>query len=299
MKRKIDYSNQQAMYMAKYNNIYNIWMDRLKEIVITSIEWEGDTFYPEFSAIEKFLFTNGRCVAFMDFDYGFMILPATGSATLNPIGEPSEYMAYSMNGATFNGLKPDRDCVVILNNLYGFPGQNICSNYAERLTEIMITWMCNLNANKTPLTIAADEDDFLTVENYIQSFTLGVPMILLKNRLANFTPTSVRTDAPFIAPELTMELRSVWSEFLTYVGIPSMDINKNERLLKDEISQAMGGAIACRVPRMKPRRAAAKKIEQMFGIKMNPIFAIDNVDLPKYISRDGEEEPDKEGGYEE
>lgn len=291
---RFNYDEKQKLYTEKYTNILNIWKKRMGDILINSVEWKGNPFFPEFSVPERFLYESGFCVAFMDDIYGFMILPATGSSSLNPIGMPSSYTAYSSNGATYDGLVPDKNCVVILNDVWRAPGMNIVANYAERMTEIQITWLCNLNANKSPLMIVAEEEDLISAENFYSQFTIGAPAIFLKNRNANFVPSALRTGAELIAPELTMELRAVWSEFLTYVGVPSMDINKSERLLRDEVSQAMGGAIASRVPRMKPRRIAAEKIKNLFGIEMNPVISVDEEDLPKYISREDMEYSDEE-----
>lgn len=296
---RFNYAELQKLYAEKYTNILNIWKKRMGDILISSIDWEGNPFFPEFSVPERFLYDRGFCVAFVDDIYGFMILPATGNSSLNPIGMPSSYMAYSASGAVYDGLVPDENCVVILNDIWMNPGINIVSNYAERMTEIQITWLCNLNANKSPLMIVAEEEDLLSAENFYSQFTIGAPAIFLKNRNANFTPSALRTGAEFIAPELTMELRAVWSEFLTYVGVPSMDINKSERLLRDEVSQAMGGAIASRVPRMRSRKIAAEKIKDLFGIEINPVFAVDKEDLPKYISRDDDDYPEELEEFEE
>lgn len=277
-----------ADYHAVYAFLYAQWYDRLYNMLLTSITWMGEnTLFSSYSIPERWLCNNGMCVAFQDDAMGFLMLPCTAASSLDVYGYPSSYQAYGMNGYIRDGLIHGENAVVIFNNPQQLPETKILDNYAYRLTEIQITNQCNLNANKTPLGVFVPEELKLSAENAYQQFTLGKPVILGGNNLSTIIPHAINTGANFLVPELSLELRTVWAEWLTYIGVPAMDLNKSERLLKDEIAQAMGGAIACRSARMKTRRAAAQMIEDVLGVEMYPVFSSDIEPVPQFLLQNG------------
>lgn len=288
-KRRQSLPSDNKDYIEYYNTVYNLWLRLMYNMAYTSIIWRGQPFYPEACVPERWLIDQGFCVAFVDDVLGFMLLPANPSSSLNPVGMPSEYQAYSQNGGVFNHLVPDQNCVLICGNASCTPEINIIRNYALRMTERQIAQTVNLNANKTPTTIITPDELRLTAENLYNGYNLGKPVIIGNDNLDLIKVQAIATGAPFIVDALSIEMRAVWSEFLTWLGVPSMDVSKRERLLKDEVAQAMGGAVACRAARMPLRRIAADKILEMFGIDMQPEYAVDIEPTPD-LSADAPED---------
>lgn len=287
-------------YQNTYISLYNQWYIRLKNMLISSIVWENQNFYPEFSIPEKWLCTQGEVICFWDeVADRFCILPCVGSASMNLAGVPSEYTAYGMDGYTRTGLRHGENAVVILNNPMGTPENKVIRNYTFRLTEIQITQQVNLNANKTPISLVVPEDLKLTAKNYYEKFNMGEPLILGNSNLNQVQPKAILTGAPYMVADLSQELRTVWAEWLTYCGTPGMDLQKSERLLQDEIAQAMGGAMACRAQRMNQRRLGAKMVNDLFGIELNPVFSVDAEPVPTFLQHDNPDpSPDPEGDKE-
>lgn len=253
-----------------------MWVRRMLNMAYTSIIWDGQPFYPEACVPEKWLVDNGFCIAFVDEVTGeFMMLPANPSNALNPVGMPSEYQAYSQNGAVYNHLVPGVNCVLICGNASCTPESKIINDYALRMTERQIAQTVNLNANKTPTSVIVPDELRLTAENLYNGYNLGKPIVFGNDNLDLIKIQAISTGAPFLVDALSIEMRSVWSEFLTWLGVPSMDVSKRERLLKDEVAQAMGGAVACRAARMPFRRIAAEQIKEMYGIDITPEYAVD------------------------
>lgn len=289
-------------YQRTYISVYNQWYVRLKNMIISSIDWVGQPFYPEFSIPEKWLVNEGQVICFWeDVVDRLVILPCVPANSLNLAGVPSTYTAYGLDGSVYQDLRHGENAVVILNNPMGTPENQILSNYAYRLTEIQISQQVNLNANKTPTTLVVPEELKLTAQNYYEKFTMGEPLIMGNNNLNRIEPKALLTGAPYLVGELSQEIRTVWAEWLTYIGTPGMDLQKSERLLQDEIAQAMGGAMACRAQRMQLRRKGAKMVKSMFGVTMRPVFSVDLEPLPAYLnngessaSTDGKEEEETE-----
>ena len=283
-------------YQITYISLYNQWYIRLKNMLISSIVWENQSFYPEFSVPEKWLCTEGQVICFKDeVADRFCILPCIGSSSMNLAGVPSEYEAYGMDGYTRRGLRHGDNAVVILNNPMGTPENKVIRNFAYRLTEIQITQQVNLNANKTPTSLVVPEDLKLTAKNYYEKFTMGAPLIMGNSNLNQVQPKAILTGAPYMVGDLSQELRTVWAEWLTYCGTPGMDLQKAERLLQDEIAQAMGGAMACRAQRMNQRRLAADMVNKIFGLNLKPVFSVDVEPVPTFLQHDDSDpSPDAE-----
>ena len=263
-------------YIDMYDGIFRLWLRRMYNMAYTSIIWLNQPYYPEACVPERWLIDQGFCVAFRDDITGdFKILPANPSKSLNEVGYPAEYQAYSQNGAVYNHLVPNQNCVLICANASCTPEIGIIRDFAARMAERQIAQTVNLNANKTPVTIIAPDELRLTAENLYNGYNLGKPAVIGNDNLDLIKFQALNTGAPFLVDALSIEMRSVWSEFLTWLGVPSMDVSKRERLLKDEVAQAMGGAVGCRVSRMPFRRMAADKILKMFGIDVKPEYGVD------------------------
>lgn len=280
--------NNNKDYINRYVQVKKFWRSHFYNLLVSSITWEGQPFYPEFNVPEQFLVEQGQCVAFVDDVVGFMILPCRGSQSLNPVGQPSEFMAYSYNGCTYDNLVPGVNCVYIGNNPRYAPDTLMLSNYAERMATRQLTQEINLNSQKNPVLIKTTKNMELTARNLVNKYSIGaLDIIADKDAMDEIELDAIHLNAPFIVPELSLEMRSVYNEFLTFIGIPSMDITKNERMLKDEVANSMGGALAARSPRMRQRVIAAEQIKNMFGIDMEPVYNVDIQYIPSFAPDNG------------
>ena len=82
----------------------------------------------------------------------------------------------------------------------------------------------------------------------------------------------LKTDAPFIAPQIYDMKVKYWNEFLTFKGVSNVNINKKERLTTDEVQRQLGGSIAARGSGLLMRKEAADAINKMFDLNIDVIF---------------------------
>lgn len=275
-----DFSNS----FFAWESIHAFWYERLFDMAISSIRWDGMDFVPK-NRLEFFLTTQtGQVAYFEDPIIGAAVLPCVGEGGINAYGLPSSYTIYGENSYIKTGMVDGRDCVVILNNQIGNTDVKAINLYADRLTNSMLTGEINLQVQKTPFIIETDENDRLTMQNVLAKITSGVTKIFTTRGLLREDNVKVHDlKAPFLVDRITENTQILWNEWLNYLGVPSQIVQKKERMLKDEVTQVMGGALASRTGRMSCREEAAKKIKEIFGRKCHPYYAIDRTPIPEYI----------------
>ena len=109
----------------------------------------------------------------------------------------------------------------------------------------------------------------------------------------NFNPddlTVLRTDAPFNAPGLYDLKVKIMNEYLTYLGISNINVQKKERMISDEVMRNMGGTIASRYSRLNARRQACEQINRMFGLNIDCQFREDYREADDEVMFTGETE---------
>lgn len=73
----------------------------------------------------------------------------------------------------------------------------------------------------------------------------------------------------YIADKVDSHKDKIYQEFLNFIGISTIRYTKKERMLEDEISNQIGGAIAKRYSRFEPRNKAVKQINEKFKEVLN------------------------------
>ena len=94
------------------------------------------------------------------------------------------------------------------------------------------------------------------------------PVIYGTDKLNTEGFTVLKTDAPFVAPQLYTLKIALWNEYLTQIGITNTAFEKRERLVSDEVVRSQGGTIASRYTRLDMRRKACEEINKMFGLNI-------------------------------
>lgn len=246
---------------------WQYYYNRLKEIAISCIEWKNlpDTIDSRF--LELTLFEDGAGVYFNDDVLGNLFLQATIDGRLNVYREPIKTKAYAVNGY----LKDlnDTNSVIIHNNMLHTNSVEACKMFAMRLANIDRTIDVNINAQKTPVLIKSGENERLSMVNLYQQYDGGMPFIFGSDQLNTDNITAIRTDAPFVAPQLYELKTNIWNEALTYLGISNVNITKRERLVSDEVNRSQGGSIASKFSRLHERQTAVEKINKMFGTNIS------------------------------
>ena len=248
---------------------YTHYLDRLTELSIAMFEWKNVPPEVDLRYLEYILFTSGQCLFFKDEDLGedehFLVTRTALQGKLNIYGIPINRVAYANNG--YHRELTEDDSVIIYNNMIRTPASIDVQMFAQDLANIDEIVQVNINAQKTPVLIEADEKQRLTKPNLSRKYSGNEPFIF-GNKIMDLGNglKVLKTDAPFLADQLYTLKTQIWNEALTYLGISNINITKKERLITDEVTRNQGGTIASRYSRLESRRTACKKINDLFGL---------------------------------
>ena len=281
---------------AKNNNrTYIRYVDRLTELSMSMFEWKNLPPSVDERFLELTLFGKGMAVFFEDEVMGYLALTTMIGGRLNVYRIPTERTAYAANG--YHRMLNDQNSVIIFNNLIHTNSTLDVTQFAKRLYELDQIIDINAKAQKTPILVACDESQRLTLKNLYMQYEGNVPFIFGDK---NINPNSLKvltTGAPYLADKLYQLKSQIWNEALTYLGISNINVQKKERLITDEVTRNQGGVIASRYSRLESRRQACKQINEMFGLDVWCDYREDyqSIDIAN-DTVEGEPDSDGEGG---
>ena len=264
------------------NDTYLDYFYRLQEIAINMFEWSDlpDTVDERF--LELTLCEYGFAVYFNDDVIGDIALTCTIGGPLDIYRIPVKRRAYATNG--YQRELTDKDSVLIFNNYLHTPSINTILLYARRLYEIERAIDVNVKGQKTPVAILCDEAQRLTLLNLYKQYDGNEPVIFGAKNLDLNSVKAIQTAAPYVSDKLNTLKRQIWNEAMTIFGVENSNTEKKERLVSDEVLSNLGGVQAQRYVMLNSRRAAAKKINKMFGTNIEVNFRQDfsalNTDMP-------------------
>lgn len=258
---------------------WNNYTYRLYEMAMSRGFWSRMPDTIDVRYLEQVLITRGAAVFFYDDVLGYLCLPVTLDGTLDVYGNPRDFVAISDMGYTRH-LNINNG-VIIYNNYLRIPNILDIKYYADRLYQYDRIIDVNINAQKTPILIKADQNEVLTMKNVYQKYDGNQPVIFGKKTLSDDSMTVLKTDAPWVADKIYDLKSKIWNEALTQLGIPNSDTTKRERMIKDEVLTAQGAVIATRNSPEKMRQIACDKINKMFGLDI--WYQFDSIDIDNTI----------------
>lgn len=264
---------------AWINNLtYMHYYNRLTELALSMFKWKNlpETVDPRF--MEMALFYDGMAVFFKDEVLGFLCLQTMIGGNLDVYRIPRIRRAYAVNG--YNKPLNDKNSVIIFNNMLHTNCISDVELYARRLYECERTIDVNIKAQKTPVAILCDESQRLTMKNIYSQYDGNEPFIFGSKNLDLKQIQAITTSAPFVADKVQQVKENWWNEALSYLGIPTANTMKKERLISSEVDKGMGSNIASRFTRLEMRRQACDKINKMFDLDISVEFRTDDYSMP-------------------
>lgn len=246
---------------------YNDYLRRLTMLARAVFHWEGLPNGIDEKFIEKYLFNEGRCMFFKDFEKGWMVTKVADVGCLNYYDEPTKLspVATNYNPEGARTYQNGEECVVIYNNDLAAATLETIMLYAARLTEIQRTADINIIAQKTPVIVTGTEKQRLSLKAVIRAWMGNEPIIHGDKNLEGMDMKVLNTSAPVVFDKLTIEKNKMWDECMTFLGINNANMDKRERLVADEV-QANNEQIALSaVCMLKARERAAKAMSEMCG----------------------------------
>lgn len=279
------------------NKTYSDYYNRLMELALNVFEWENLPPSVDERFIELTLYEMGYCLYFNDEIIGNLALTCTIGGQLDVYRIPLLRRAYAVNG--YNKMCSAKDSVLIFNNYLHTPTQSTIELFARRLYEIERAIDINVKAQKTPTLILSSEQQRLTMKNLYMQYDGNEPFIFGDKNLDIDGIKSLKTDAPFVADKLEILKHQVWNEALTFCGIENSNMDKKERLVSDEVGSNYGNIEAQRNVMLNARKQAAKKINSMFGTKIDVHFRSNLVTMVNVNNVSRETLDNEEGTYNE
>lgn len=173
------------------------------------------------------------------------------------------------------------DSVIIWNNFMRISDIPTINMFADAITNIFVSAMVNVNAQKTPVAMLADsEKEKLTIENAYMQWQGNRPVIWVKDKNVLDAFQVIKTDAPFVAPELMNLKDRIMEEFLKWLGVKVPLTNGRERLIVNEQADANAVTFQLRNRGLHSRQIACEQINKKFGLNLSVEF---NEDLGSLV----------------
>lgn len=270
---------------------YMQYLRRLMELSMSMFEWKNlpNTVDPRY--IELRLFETGSVVFFKDDVLGELCLDCIQQGNFDVYGNPITRRAYSCYN-NYQKVLNDKDSVIIWNNYLRTNSVTDIQLYAKRLWDLDRSVDVNAKAQKTPILIQCNEKQKLSMKNLYMQYDGNIPAIFADNNIDINGIKVINTQAPYVADKLYQLKNQIWNEALTYLGISNLNINKQERLITDEVSSSQGSTISSRYSRLECRKQAVEKINEMFGLDIEVDYRKDyqdiDLDLPSDDTMEGD-----------
>lgn len=258
---------------ARKNRIFNHYLLRQITLAKSSLNWLNLPLEIPELVVEESLIYHVTSVFFYEEEMNlYMILPCVVDSTLNPYGIPKKVIAYGRNGYTRVINLEANEGVLIYDNYARLPIIDSLCMFAQRMTDTLITTDVNLMQQRIPIIFRTTQQGKKNVEEAMGAQDAGAYAIIADNTLEENIAQPLYQQVPFIAPALQTELEKIWAEALTFIGIVNVD-EKAERLNSYEVGSQLEEVVSQLNTRLKPRKEACKKINEIFGLDLDVIPA--------------------------
>ena len=224
---------------------YINYLNRLRQVAISQFEWINLPKSMNAEFLERCLYEFGKASLLKTKSYGFINAKAVGSSELNIYMLPSSINCFSTDSLSedrklYNGFKDEKEteydyCILVKNNQDMIPTEPTLRLFAWRLYEAERTCDVNIKSQKTPLFLVGDENLKLALKNLFEKYDGNEYVIYAdKKQLGLDSLRAISTEAPFVADKIMEYKKEIWNEALTFLGINNINVEKRERLVKEE-----------------------------------------------------------------
>ena len=251
-------------------------VNRMQRIALSIFEWVNIPSSMNARWLERTLYFKGQAALLKDSEYGFINTECSSGGQINIYGLPTVLNCYSFSYQSkrflYTGLddisnNDDNEAILVLNDWEGIPTCSTIDLFAYRLYEAQRTCDVNIIAQKTPVMVITGEKQRLMMENLYNQYNGNQPFIFGdKDQLNSDMMKVLNTNAPYVADKITDYKKEIWNEFLTFLGINNIMLEKKERLVTDEANSNNELINLNLQSRLAPRKQACKEFNEKFGL---------------------------------
>ncbi len=228
----------------------------------------------DMSFVNKELLRAGSIAWFKDDVLGLLALPYESMGILDLYGRPTKIMVKGQNGynAILENNSKKKEFVIMYDNNEHLSIYKDVLQYADRIA--LNTRVCDINITqqRTPRIWKTSSDKVKSMEDMLKNIDNNVDSVMAYQDLDLDDSDCVLAPAPYVADKIDIHNEKIWNEFLRFIGIANLTVQKKERNIKDEIKASQGGTIASRNSRYEPREDAINKINKYFGYNLTLEF---------------------------
>lgn len=262
------------------SEIYRYYRERLINLALAQFEWHGLPETCDRLYFEKSLLYNGKAAMgkvtgtdiWLGLDYIY-------KGTLDVYGYPTDIRLVPANGQ--HGLIEVDEWQFLFDNMTWASLMPKIDLYARLLWEVHNTYRSNLQQQITPYLIATTRNESLSIKNIFNRILGFQPVIELKNTFDPDAIKTIDTRVDFKGTELLENLKVVWAEALSMLGITA-ETTKKERLLNNEITIDRQEDIISLNSRLLNRVEFCNKMNKKYGFDLSVNLSSNNMALNPY-----------------
>lgn len=256
-----------------FNNMddYEMFKARFYDLACGCFNFENldSNIYKPF--VIRYLINQGQVLAFED-PYllnkegkpTFFLYPFYAGGPLNEYNQSTvRDVTFFNNGAHY--VRTMEDSEILHVNVSGTNLYRIIEYFARNIYLINRTIQINVNAQKTPVALTCNENERLSYTNLLKEYQGNTPVIFGNKDLDLNALKAISLQAPFVADKLYLLMENYWNQFLTFFGIPNINMNKRERLITDEVQRSMGGVLIAKQNFENQIQDDIERINKMFN----------------------------------
>lgn len=209
--------------------------------------------------------TTGSIAFFKDELFGVLALSYNIIGNLDIYGRPNRIQVYSKSNGYTRELTRD-EFVIMYDNTEKMSLMPLIVQYSERLALCERVIDINLGQQKTPRIWKAPQEKIASLKALVNNVDGNIEQIIAYDDLTAKDIDIILEPAPFVSDKVQIEKEKIYNEYLRCIGISSVNIQKKERLITDEIEASQGGSIVMRYNRYEPRKKALDEINKKWGL---------------------------------
>lgn len=259
-----------------------MYKNYLTTIAQNSIELTGLPEYIDEAQVNLWLVTRGMVAFFKDeIADAYAILPFNITGKVDMYNNPTTIEVFAPNG--YHKRLARGEYVIIYDNTMKKTIYPTILEFAERMALNRRIEDINIFNQKTPKIYQCTNEQKLTLQTMLESLDTFNTTILASDNLDFDQITTDFNPAPFVADKISENAAHVFGEFLQFIGITSVSLEKKERLITSEITFSQGGALVSRMGRINARQSAVDKINAKYDLNIGVQFYDDDPAIKEVI----------------